>query len=822
MRFGIVSDEMGRFFVGRDGRSEGHPRWGAESDVLPDLSMLEQWRQGSHLEGVWLDGDPGTHHQWLPLLVQLDLPIVVSAPLATSAQELKIIERTFAGSRLSVAHDLPLRHGLHRAVALCGERRLGKVRALALDVQAAVPVELKRAMQDVRFHDALLQLCSGVFALFRRLGLPVAKASVVNEVALDYWYHLDIRCDLSDGVGATVTITPAPGVPEKADESLRVDGEVGVLVWRLSPQGERLQITQGADARVVDLDAGGRREAAWVAHAAAVGDAGASPTLPSLPEERHDCELAIECVDKYLYGNAKALQKLATEEMIKSVARQGSAFKDFGHIRIGHRFATLLADGKAAQPFMEPLDSAFRLCLIRVPSLNKWRLDCTFPPLALGQLSAFVAPYNVESHLIDLLPDVAPPSPEDTRRVAEMQRKYRIELPRLISLTKERLADRQFDLVGFSVEDPEALFVVEGLIREVVRDHSKATLIGGRGVSSLDRKRLSEEKLVDYVIQGEGELPLLGLIKSLRGLLPFSNVPGLWRTSEDSWNPQTMHDLALYPVPDFGCLDMNLYESGKFTIPTPFLPYLFILGCPYRCAFCSNDAGQKARLRPLELVVDDLRQLREKYDTPYFYFLNNMINTNPRYMRAFVQAMRQADLDTKWCDCARPAMITPDQIGDLASIGCVELTWGVDTGSQRLARMLDMAGKVQTATEVIKTAHGHGIANTINLIVGMPQETEEDFEETVRFAELMRPYAGFSLNHYNYNSGSPVYETPADFGLRRRGETFSEISGASWDEHRENVERRVRILRKICPREPPRVRGDGRGSTGMAGAEFCG
>jgi hypothetical protein len=725
---------------------------------------------------LWLDVDPGHHAKLIPLLSSGGRELLVSAPLATSEQELAGLQRELepASRHLRVAHALLSDASFVAARKRVREREAGRVFSGTLELFVAMPGTLQRAMEQSAHHDALAATLEGAFALLRDLGLPVDEAQVAVPVDADYWKRLVVTARSGD-VSWNITVKPVASPPELA--RLRVECEQGPLGGRAA----------GPVAKVVEA----LSASPW-------------PEPVCLDEAAADARLSMVLVDAYLYGKARELQRFATDQMLAQVSAEQSPFKAFGRIGIGARFGTLYAKEGAGQEFMAPLDRPFRLLLVRVPCFNRWRLSFCFPPLALAQMNAFVSRFNVETTLVDLLPDQDPlprPGEFSEREIAQLT-----DIDRLAGLLQSRMGEGSYDLVGFSMEDPDALFVVEQLIPRI-RSRVGATVLGGRGVSALDKKRLTEGRLVDYLITGEGELPLLGLIKHLRGEAPYERVPGLWRTTLPSWNPQTVHEMSLIPTPDFGNLDMSVYESGKYGIPSPFLPYLFILGCPYRCAFCGNDAGQKARMRPLEMVVDDLRTLRDRHGITNFYFLNNMINTNPRYARAFTEAMRKADLGIRWCDCARPAMITSEDLHGLAQVGCAELTWGVDTASQRLARILDMAGKVEVAKEVIKTSASLGIRNTINLIVGMPQENEDDFLRTVEFAHEMAPYAGFCLNAYNYNSGSPVFENPAEFGLRRRGETFAEVGGGSWEEHVEAVERRMKLLRDICPTEPPQDRG---------------
>ena len=127
--------------------------------------------------------------------------------------------------------------------------------------------------------------------------------------------------------------------------------------------------------------------------------------------------------------------------------------------------------------------------------------------------------------------------------------------------------------------------------------------------------------------------------------------------------------------------------------------------------------------------------------------------------------------------------------------GCVELTFGVDTGSPRLLGLVRKGFTADEAAHTIGLAAEEGIAPVVNLIVGLPHETEEDFRETVAFVERTRPFVRqFCAMAFNYTAGSPLFNEPTRFGLGRCGPRFAVLGGPSWQEHRETRRRRYEQL----------------------------
>jgi radical SAM superfamily enzyme YgiQ (UPF0313 family) len=119
-----------------------------------------------------------------------------------------------------------------------------------------------------------------------------------------------------------------------------------------------------------------------------------------------------------------------------------------------------------------------------------------------------------------------------------------------------------------------------------------------------------------------------------------------------------------------------------------------------------------------------------------------------------------------------------------------------------MARYVQKGCNLDRVRETLQVSHEAGIRNVVNLIVGMPTETEEEFDEECRYVESILPFVdGFNNQGFNYNQGSPMYEMPLKFGLRRRGNTYDEIGGLRWREHLRIREQRKQRMAQVIGRK---------------------
>jgi len=147
--------------------------------------------------------------------------------------------------------------------------------------------------------------------------------------------------------------------------------------------------------------------------------------------------------------------------------------------------------------------------------------------------------------------------------------------------------------------------------------------------------------------------------------------------------------------------------------------------------------------------------------------------------------------------------------------GAVKLTFGMETGSPRLLRYIRKGTSREKIAGLLKTSHELGIWNHIELIGGLPTETDADIGETVSFLKRYSEFIDvYSINPFFMYKTSPFYLEPEKFGLRRSragrasrldpfsaveaadnfSERFDEIGGLSFARKDAQIRRSTKIL----------------------------
>jgi anaerobic magnesium-protoporphyrin IX monomethyl ester cyclase len=255
------------------------------------------------------------------------------------------------------------------------------------------------------------------------------------------------------------------------------------------------------------------------------------------------------------------------------------------------------------------------------------------------------------------------------------------------------------------------------------------------------------EPAVDFVCVGDGEEPLVDLIRRLRTPADATPIAGLWEKRGDETvrsPPYLVHDLGALPFPDYALFERDgslayLKPNAVEAMRLLSVPVLSGRGCPYRCAYCSNTTlldlhggkgGILRKHRPAALVAE-LARLRERYRVEFFQFWDEEFLYDAGYARELFAAYHR-EVGVPFSLFARPETMTEELCALAAASGCHSMWFGVESGSESYRRRyLDRRMPNARILDAAATAQRHGIKRMIFAMVGLPFETADDVRETL-------------------------------------------------------------------------------------------
>ncbi len=304
------------------------------------------------------------------------------------------------------------------------------------------------------------------------------------------------------------------------------------------------------------------------------------------------------------------------------------------------------------------------------------------------------------------------------------------------------------------VTDFDAVTELAARIKKV----SSATIIAGNAHPSITPEDfLFEHSPFDIVVRGEGENTVKHLLEAYQKDADNGSIPGIayWSggTVKITRNRELM-GLAECGMPAYHKIDMGWYRR-----PTKYLIRRLATvgaviytgrGCPFNCSFCAsnsvwqaNDATStvpRVRKRPLRQVIDELRILQNTYKFDFFYILDDTFGIRETDISDFCRAYRDSGLKMLWAAETRVNCIKNDDIVKLLKdSGCIQLDFGVESGSPRLLKLINKATVVEQTRLAFELCRRHGLRTFANILLNLPTENEEDLALTEKLLAEIKP-----------------------------------------------------------------------------------
>ncbi len=180
-------------------------------------------------------------------------------------------------------------------------------------------------------------------------------------------------------------------------------------------------------------------------------------------------------------------------------------------------------------------------------------------------------------------------------------------------------------------------------------------------------------------------------------------------------------------------------------------------GCRSRCTFClwpQTVGGQRYRTRSVEHVVAEIARAQRHFPQVREYFFDDDTFTDD-LPRAEAIARGLGRLGVTW-SCNAKANVPYATLKVLKDHGLRLLLVGYESGSQAILNRIKKGIRLEVAREFTRNAKALGIKIHGTFIMGLPGETPETIEATIRFAQqidpdtiqvsLAAPYPGTALH----------------------------------------------------------------------------
>jgi radical SAM superfamily enzyme YgiQ (UPF0313 family) len=394
----------------------------------------------------------------------------------------------------------------------------------------------------------------------------------------------------------------------------------------------------------------------------------------------------------------------------------------------------------------------------------------------------------------------------------------------------ESIADavRRFDpeIIGITANTPQvksAWRTAQAI--KAVKDIP--VVLGGPHVSVLPAESVAQPE-VDVVVRGEGEavwLKLCAIIEKAK-----KNNPDF--TARDLLDPQSAHldtllgisyftndgherhnpdhpaiaDLDTLPFPAYHFFKMdrytNLQPATDAVDGAKSFSVMTSRGCPYRCTFCSQSIMPiKWRARSPENVLLEWQHLVYDMGAKEIGVLDDSANIQVDRLERMANLFIEHKVNhVPWIfvNGIRANLATKELLGKLKKAGLKRTAFGVESGDPDILLSIDKKIDHDTIRQAFKNAKAVGLETIGFFIIGLPGETEETMERTIRFAcevdplianfSMMTPYPGTKVYEIAKRQGRLLLDDWEDyvfFDGRARyelGDMTAELIERKWKE----------------------------------------
>ena len=296
-------------------------------------------------------------------------------------------------------------------------------------------------------------------------------------------------------------------------------------------------------------------------------------------------------------------------------------------------------------------------------------------------------------------------------------------------------------------------------VAEAIKSQKPSTVIGfvGAHAAVLPTETLKASPAIDWVGRKEFDFTC----KDVADGRPLGEINGLSYRKDGKvvHNPERemISDMDSLPwVTDVYKRDLQIEKYSIGYLKDPYVSLYTGRGCPAQCTFClwpQTIGGHKYRVRSADNVAAEMAHAKKLFpQVEEFFFDDDTFTANLPRAREIAQKLKPLGLT--W-SCNSRANVNYETIKLMKDCGLRLYLVGYESGNQAILDRIKKGIRLEEAREFTKNCKELGVVIHGTFILGLPVETKETIEETIRYAmdldvfsiqvSLAAPYPGTEL-----------------------------------------------------------------------------
>lgn len=331
----------------------------------------------------------------------------------------------------------------------------------------------------------------------------------------------------------------------------------------------------------------------------------------------------------------------------------------------------------------------------------------------------------------------------------------------------KHLSDLQPNIVGVTSNSITHLSAIK-LAQKIANRFPDCLIVkGGLHETLVPEITLRRHACIDITVRGAGEIPLLDIVEAIEdGKSPYSARGISFRHGEKILEnpPAPCLDLDHLPfaardlLPHSPYYDFEIFRDDR-GIQKRTAQVLTTYGCGFNCTFCGV-AGTGFKYRSAWNVTVELELLAHQgYQAVFFddsvFTFGSLDNPNLR-LRFEEICASLGKLRFEWGCQTRVDQVDDSILRIMERSGCTYIYYGMESGCPKQLDTLRKGFTIKDVERAIKKTKEHGIRPCVSVIFGLPDETEETVDTTLKMLKRCMPLV--SLSVYALYPGTQAWE----------------------------------------------------------------
>lgn len=355
------------------------------------------------------------------------------------------------------------------------------------------------------------------------------------------------------------------------------------------------------------------------------------------------------------------------------------------------------------------------------------------------------------------------------------------------------------------------------LARGMAQQLGRAVVVAGGAHPTVYPHQTLASGDVRRVVLGEGEEPLLEILRRVQGSESLDGTPGTATLDADGRirvEPPNdpIEDLDTLPFPAWDLLDVDGYARRPGMSVGGRRRYMALStsrGCPFGCTYCHNLHGKRHRTHSASYVTDMIRDLGHRHGVHDLDVFDDNFNLDAPRMAAILQPLAGQGVRLRFPNGLRGDRLDEAEVDLLHAAGCELICLAVESASPRIQARIHKDLDLDRVRATITSLARRRVFTTGFFMLGFPTESAAEMEQTVRFAVDSRlhtalfftviPFPGTVLGEQVGVRTEEVLDAPGTYFLE--GRNLGEVS----DRRFRRIKRAANLRFHASPRRIARI-----------------